>query len=412
MLKSRPPLPTRVRFLNAVGRFLQAVNPPLTRFDEETVCKAAMKQTGLADFGDPHYREGLLRVLESAEDDANLHFIGRLATRDVIISGLANRLLLTEARKRTPDVFQRPLVPPIIILGLPRSGTTLLHRLLAADPMHRAVPLWELLRPLPTGSSVNGSPDRRRQLVEQRLNSRLKLAPDLDRKHYVRADTPEECMWLLAATFVSVVFWVVAPVYGYLDWYSRQDSVKAYQEYYWLLQVLQAVDPTRRLTLKAPAHTGALAALLQTIPNALLIQTHRNPVTVCNSLNSLFYSLHGSVTERLDLPRMAEANIRLLENDIALNLATRDTYPNTVFDVYYEQLVADPVGTVKGVYDHFGLAWSDVYEQRLHAHVRENPREKYGRHRYASDNFGQTDAAIAKRFVIYSERFGFKNTGD
>ena len=157
MLKSRPPLPARFRFLNAVGRFLQAVNPPLTRFDEETVCKAAMKQTGLADFGDPHYREGLLRVLESAEDDANLHFIGRLATRDVIISSLASRLLLMEARKRTPDVFQRPLVPPIIILGLPRSGTTLLHRLLAADPMHRAVPLWELLRPLPTESSLTAA---------------------------------------------------------------------------------------------------------------------------------------------------------------------------------------------------------------------------------------------------------------
>jgi len=109
---------------------------------------------------------------------------------------------------------------------------------------------------------------------------------------------------------------------------------------------------------------------------------------------------------------MAEANTRFLENEIALNLATRDTHPNAVFDVYYDRLVANPVDTVKGIYDHFGLAWSDTYEERLHAYVRENPKEKYGRHRYASSNFGQTDATIAKRFVIYSERFGLTNTGD
>ncbi len=205
MLKRRSSLPLRFRFLNIVGKSLQAMSLPVARFDEETVRKAAMKETGLTNFGDPYYREGLLELLESAENDADLHFVGRLAYRETIVNSLGSRLLLTEARKRSPDVFERPLSPPIIVLGLPRSGTTFLHRMLAADPAHRAIPLWELVYPLPDDSSANGNPDRRRSLVEQRVESRRKLTPDIDRKHFTRADTPEECIWLLAATFVSPI---------------------------------------------------------------------------------------------------------------------------------------------------------------------------------------------------------------
>jgi hypothetical protein len=406
ILKSRSSLPFRFQLLNLAGQLLRATNVPIGRFDEETVHRAAMKEADSTDFGDPYYREGLARLLRSAEHDAELHFVGRLAYREFIVGILANRLLLTEARKRTPEVFQRPLVPPIIVLGLPRSGTTFLHRMLASDPAHRAIPLWELVRPLPGGGS-SGGPDRRREIVQQKLESRQTLAPDLDRKHYTRVDTPEECIWLLAATFVSPIFWVLAPVYGYLEWYKDQNRLQAYQEYRLLLQVLQAGDPTRRLALKAPAHTGALDALLKTIPDALLIQTHRNPVEASNSLNSLFYSLHSAVTERVDAPRMAQALLSLQQHEIERNLAARDGHPGAVFDVYYDQLVADPIGTVRGVYDHFGLAWSEAYEEQLVTYLRKNPKGKYGPHRYASVDFGQSDKAIAERFAAYSERFGF-----
>jgi hypothetical protein len=214
-------------------------------------------------------------------------------------------------------------------------------------------------------------------------------------------------MWLLAATFVSPVFWAVAPVYGYLDWYKSQDRLKAYKEYRWLLQILQAVDPTRRLALKAPAHTGALSVLLKTIPGALLVQAHRHPVEACNSLNSLFYSVHAMATKRVDARRMAEANVSLQEHEIALNLATRDAHPGRVFDVHYDRLVADPIGTVRGIYDHYGLAWSDTLEERLGSYVQKNPKGSHGPHQYTSVEFGQTDEAIAKRFATYCERFGF-----
>ncbi|HYQ83093.1 MAG TPA: sulfotransferase, partial [Rubrobacter sp.] len=310
--------------------------------------------------------------------------------------------LLTEACKRSPEIFRKPLKPPIIVLGLPRSGTTFLHRLLAMDPTHRAVPWWELARPLP---GLNGESDRRRQIFQKKLSRLQKLTPDLDSKHYTRVDTPEECIWLLASTFLSPLFWALAPVYGYLDWYMNQDRLQAYYEYRLLLQVLQEADPTRRLVLKSSTHTGAVETLLQTIPGSLLIQTHRNPVETSASLASYFYSLHSRTTEHLDVRRMTEAILSFHEHQIARNMRARDAHPGALFDVYYDRLVADPIGTVRDIYDHYGLAWSEEFEERLNHYLRQNPRGKHGAHLYAPENFGQTKDTISRRFAAYIERF-------
>jgi hypothetical protein len=404
LTEPRASLPLRFRLLNTLGKHLGAARLPIAGLDEEALVRAAVQKTGLSDFGSPYFREGLLRLLESLEDDAALHFAGRVANREVIVGGLINRLLLTEARKRTPAVFRRPLKPPIVVLGLPRSGTTYLHRLLAMDPAHRAVPWWELARPLPDANS-DGRPDRRRQIMQRKLRRRQKVVPGFDRKHYTRVDTPEECIWLLGNTFSSPLFWAVAPVYGYLEWYKNHERLQAYHEYRLLLQVLQAVDPTRRMALKSSTHTGAVETLLQTVPEALLIQTHRNPVEATASLLSLFYSVHSRVTERLDVRRMSEAVLGFHEHQMARNLVARDAHPGALFDVYYDRLVADPIGTVRDIYDHYGLAWSKEFAGRLHHYVKQNPRGKHGAHLYTPEDFGQTGEAISERFAAYIERF-------
>jgi Sulfotransferase family len=404
MVEPRPSLPLRLRILNTVGKHLGAARLPVAALDEEALVQAAVKATGLTEFGDDYHREGLLRLLESVENDAALHLSGQLTFRETIVGSLINRLLLTEACKRTPEIFQRPLKSPIIVLGLPRSGTTFLHRLLAMDPAHRAVPWWELARPLPSPGS-NGKSDRRRQIFQKKLRRLQKLTPDLDSKHYTRVDTPEECIWLLASTFLSPLFWALAPVYGYLDWYMSQDRLQAYYEYRLLLQVLQAADPTRRLVLKSSTHTGAVETLLQTIPGSLLIQTHRNPVETSASLASLFYSLHSRTTERLDVRRMTEAILSFHEHQIARNLEARDAHPGSLFDVYYDRLVVDPIGTVRDIYDHYGLAWSEEFAERLNCYLQQNPRGKHGAHLYAPETFGQTRDTISKRFAAYIERF-------
>jgi hypothetical protein len=404
VIEPGPTLPLRLRAINKVGKLLGAARLPVVALNEEALAQAAVKETGLTEFGDSYHREGLLRLLESVENDAALHLSGQVAIREAIVGSLINRLLLTEAYKQTPENFRKPLRPPIIVLGLPRSGTTFLHRLLAMDPAHRAVPWWELARPLPDHDSDEQS-DRRRQVFQKKLHRRQKIVPDFDRKHYTRVDTPEECIWLLANTFLSPLFWAFAPVYGYLEWYKNQDRLQAYYEYRLLLQVLQAADPTRRLVLKSSTHTGAVDALLQTVPGSLLIQTHRNPVETSASLISLFYSLHSMMTERLDVRRMTEAILSFHEHQIARNLAARDAHPGAVFDVYYDRLVADPIGTVRDIYDHYDLAWSEEFAERLNCYLQQNGRDKHGAHRYAPEDFGQTREAISERFAAYIERF-------
>ena len=278
MREARTSLPLRYRSINVVGAALRRIHP-VASLDEQALCEAAMRATGLSDFGEPHFREGLRALLSSAEHDARLHFIGRVVLRQMIVNNLANRLLLVEARRSAPEVFQRPLLPPIIVLGLPRSGTTLLHRLLAADPAHRALEFWELLSPLPLRGGIGGACELRRREIEKQFRRRLGMVPDLDRKHFIRPDSPEECMWLQNSSFVSMSFWAVAPVYSYLDWYIPPGSQPGLRRIPALAAAAAAGDPRRRLTLKAPAHTGSLAALHRTLPDALLIQTHRDPVT-------------------------------------------------------------------------------------------------------------------------------------
>ena len=401
----RHPHPNALRTVNTIGAALRALRLPIAELKVEPLCRIASKQTGLSDFGDPYYREGLQQVLLSAERDANLHFWGRFRFHYWLVLQLTNRLLLVETLKRQPETFQRPLLPPLIIIGLPRTGTTLLHRMLALDPAHRGVASWEMTRPIPP---QDGSLDRRRQTAQRGANLQAKLNVNIDHKHYTSPDEPEECMFMLGLTFVTVIFWLIAPVFGYMEWFMGQNLFeKKYQDYRRLLQVLQSVHPARRLIMKAPEHTPAIDVLLEAIPQALVLQTHRNPLAVVPSTNSLVYSNQISGTNHIDVKRMAEANLQLLKWDLACNLAARGKCAGRIYDLQYEQIVNDPVGTMREIYRHFNLEWPDGFERCLQAYIEQNPKDKHGSHRYQPEDFGQTAQEIAQAFRDYNVEFGY-----
>ena len=401
MTASSKTFPPPFRLLNAFGKMTQAKRLRRFQFEECSVLGEAMRRTGLTDFGDPQFEDGLQALLTSAERDASLHFLGRISLRRSVVESLVNRLLLVETQKRKPEVFDAPLIPPLIVLGLPRSGTTYLHRLLAEDPAHHAPPFWELVRPL----QQPGERDNRREIISQELVWRKRVAPELDRKHFITADTPEECLFMLGATFEALLFWVLAPVQSYIEWYMTQDHTRKYQEYRAWLQVLQAATPGKRLVLKAPEHTGALAALLHAVPEAQIVQTHRDPVSAYASFNSLIATTHATSSTRANVERMAATNLRLLETEIMRNLAAREAIPEVVYDVRYDALVADPIKAVQDVYDRFGLNPSDIYRARLAAYVEEHPRTKHGSHRYALEDCGMGEAHVRTRLAAYYEQF-------
>jgi hypothetical protein len=404
--RSHPPMSYRI--INALCKPLVAAGLPGFRLDESSVCVAASKQTGLTDFGDPYYRQGLLRLLESAEQDANLHPLGRFMVRNIVVNYLVQRLRLIETRKTEPQVFEGSLRPPLLVTGLGRSGTTFLHNMLAVDPAHRALPQWLLYRPFPDERRSDDGPDSRIAKMEQDLRLRQPLFADLDAKHYVRADTYEECILALGLTFNSLIFSTLLPVWGYIEWYlKRESSVKKYREYRWLLQYFQSQEDDRRLAVKAPAHSGNLEALLQAVPEALVIQTHRDPVACVASACSLISTFNLAVTDEIDLRRMTSLMLDWYELWSEHNLAFRAEHPGVIYDVYYDALVSDPIGTVQGIYSHFGLPWTDVYASELASYIDKNPKDKHGKHRYAASDYGLTEAEIARRLERYIEHFGF-----
>lgn len=393
------PLPARV--LNSIGAGIRSLGlHPLT-YTPERFKKRAMRLAKLRDFGEPDFEEGLSVLCESVERDAKLLLTGRLAYQQQITNALVTRLLRIEARKRRPEAFRIPLTPPLIVLGLPRSGTTLLHRLLSLAADARSPALWEMQQPLP-----GPGPDERRNQSLREIKRFKKFAPEIDAKHHVDVDEPEEDFFLLDSSFWSFSFWVMAPVYGYLDWFLKQDPRPGYRVYREHLQLLQAGSPEKLLTLKAPVHTGYVETLLETVPNAMIVQTHRDPVSVTCSINSLMYTLQSYLTESLDVRRAATANTEIFAHLVERNIeARRRIAPNRILDVRYPDLTADPVATVKRIYIHFGLPFDDAFEARMRAWMAERPRHRFGKHEYAAEDFGMTDAWIAGRFKAYIERF-------
>lgn len=393
--------PLSVRLLNAMGAGLRSLGLPLLPIRPKALKSRAVKLAGLDDFGEDDFEEGLRVLCRSAEEDARLSLVGRLGMREQITRNLVTRLRRIDARKHRREVFDRPLTPPLIVLGTWRSGTTLLHRLLCLGPAARGLAVWEVRSPIP-----GPGPDRRREEAASVVAQIRRSNPGIEAKHHVDAAQPEECMFLLDDSFRSFSFWVFFPVYGYLEWYLRQDLRSAYRAYREHLQLFQAEDPQRRLTLKAPAHTGCLEPLLEAVPEALIVQTHRNPVTAMNSANSLFSSFHEMVVSSLDIRRMGAANADAVSVLLERNLAARERLPEgRVYDVHYEELVAHPVETVQAIYRHFDLPFDMEFKERLEKWIKENPQHKYGRHVYSAEDFGTTDEELSAKFVGYRRRF-------
>ena len=369
---------------------------------KNSVCTYARKKSGLSDFGDPYFREGLRELLRSCQQDADLHPIGRLVARDMITTFLIQRLKLAEARKQEPGIFSQPLIPPLIVTGMARSGTTFLHNLLATNPAHRAMPQWQLMRPFPERNTEPNQPDPRIAKMEAGLKFRQPMLPGLDSKHPLRADAPEECIIPLGLTFNSLLFPTAFPVIGYMEWYlDNADSSSKYQEYRLVLQVFQAEEPAQRLTMKAPAHMGSLLSLMKHIPDALIVQLHRDPVTCVSSVCSLVYTYHQAVSNTIDIARMANLVMRLYETWLKRNLAFRELYPNVIFDVDYDAFVFDPIGTIQKIYSHFDLPWTDSVAASLRAYIDKNPKNKHGKHHYSAADFGLAEAAIADRLKFF-----------
>lgn len=385
-----PPPP--IRAINTLGRLLSGLGVRLPSLAPDRLERAAAQRTGLDDFGSPDYREGLERLCESLENEAGLTTLGRLIFAETIGRALCNRLLHVRHMASGPLAELRP---PLVILGLPRSGTTFLHRAMSEVQEARALEAWELNHPYPP---MKGTDDRFSQ-VEASLAKMHALAPMLDAKHYIRAGLPEECRMLLDPSFRSLSFALMAPTTSYLQWFLKQDMQGPYKLWAEQLASFQAQTPNKRLTLKAPTHAGNLVALRAAAPGAMLVQTHREPKSVTGSTCSLLHTFYGMTTTRVDSVSLGKTWLETLGCYTDNNLLQRQQVE--VYDVYFDELMADPLGTIRAIHAHYDLEFGAQDEARITQWIARRPRNKHGVHHYQLDDFGLTPDEVDARFSDY-----------
>lgn len=385
--------------LNRVGRLRRP-----TPFSVEALLEAARRRTGLSDFGDSLFLEPLQVLLGSIHAEADLHALGRLIERRRLLDTLTNRLRAEALFSRHPEIAEIDVGEVLVIAGLQRTGTTYLHRLLAADPATRALRSWEALHPAPLGGG-------RRLRIAQRAERGLRyLAPEFFAVHPVEAEAPEEDVLLLDLAFMSQTPEAMMHVPEYAAWLEEQDQRPAYRYLRRMLQLLQWQRPGPgrpcRWVLKTPHHLEHLDALFDVFPEARIVQTHRDPASSLPSFCSMVAHARAILSDRVEPREVARHWSRKTRRMLERSLTVRAATPDRFLDVAYRDLLADAGGEVRRIYRFARLAWDAEVEEAVTASRRHNVKDRFGRHRYALADFGLSPALIDRDFGAYRQRFG------
>ena len=390
------------------GRMLGSTGARLVQLDEQRLLDEAQRRVRLEDFGDSSFREPFRLLLRSLETEAGLSFLGRVAARQDILRLLSHRLRMVADRQRHPEIGAQEIRTPLFVTGLPRTGTTLLHGLLAQDPANRAPLNWEMMFPSPPPARARAQRDRRIELAQRQIRWFRRLAPDFQRIHPVGARLPEECLIIHSHSFVSFQFQTSHDVPSYQAWLEAQDLTGSYETHRRFLQHLQWHGPHGTWILKAPAHLFGLRALFATYPDAGVILTHRNPLEVVASVASLHTTLRGTFSDTVDPAAVGAEVSQRWADGITRALRDRDAGcgpADRFIDVMYGDLVRDPLGTVRRIYQHFGRRLTPVAEERMRTFLAANPKDKHGQHRYALAQFGLDHDRVRELYRSYCERF-------
>ena len=398
----RPQLP--VRLFNGFGALLQKSRIPSTRMFAPDLIETAKRRSGLDDFGEGEFLDALSRLLGSCQDEGRLNLIGKIALKTDVLEILCARLQMERDRQLYPDIARQEIREPLFIMGLPRSGTSVLHRLLGADPEHRSPLMWEVRSPSPP----NGDDEKRRiQRATQSCNFFNWLVPTFRYAHTVGAEVPQECVSLMTPTFLSDQFDAMYYVPSYRAWFFRQDLRPAYDYHHRFLQHLQYRQAARRWILKAPTHMFAMPALLSVYPDASFVQTHRTPVDAMASVSSLVTILRSAFSDAVDPLVVGREAIDYWSETMDKFLVERDRLPdNRICDLEYDQIRRDPIGAVHRIYEFFGWILSREAEKRMRALVVSQAKRQSANHRYDLSQFGSSAEQVLSKFGTYCRRFG------
>lgn len=404
--------PAVFRAVNSAGRLLRRAGVPLVSLDEADLLEEAQRRTGLRQFGDDAFREPFRLLLRALEGEARLNLIGRAAARSHLLQLLENRLRLEEDRRKDADISRQQIKRPVFITGLPRTGTTILHGLLSQDAANRVPMTWEIMFVSPPPKRATRQTDPRIEKTDRLLQWVNRLAPRFKAIHPVGAGLPQECIAMTAHAFASLEFHTTHDVPSYQKWLDEQGAPSAYAYHHRLLQQLQRHCPADRWVLKAPAHLHDLDALFAQYPDARIVHTHRDPLKVIGSIASHGVVLRAAFSDHIDASAIAAWWSRWWSKALTRAMVFRETAPSDRFiDVFYEDIVSDPIRVVREVYDQLGFPLTRSAEQAMRTFLRRHPKDKHGKHRYTLSQFGLDTRREDQRYGAYRARFGVRREG-
>ena len=379
--------------------------------DRDELVAGACDATGLDDLGDPSWRDGLDRLLDSLTTEARLSAVGVAMVQTEVDAYLRNRLEILAHRRAHPAVAAGPITRPLVIVGQPRTGTTILHDLLAQDPAHRAPLTWEVDRPCPPPTTATYETDLRIAEADATAEMADALIPGFRDFHPMGGRLAQECVRITGSEFRSMIFPTQYEIPTYNRWLLHEaDVAPAYRWHRTFLQHLQSEHMAERWLLKSPAHLWHMGELLAEYPDVVVIQTHRDPLKVIASMTALATHLRHMAS---DSPSAASAAAQyrddILEGlDRSLDVRQRGLLPaEQVVDVHFAAFVADPMATISSLYERLGLELTSTTEARMRRFLTEHPGDGGGggsRYRWADTGLDADE--LRERARRYQDHFG------
>jgi hypothetical protein len=378
------------------------------RFDLDSLTGQATAETGLDDFGQDQFREPLDVLGHALETEAGLTPFGRLTTHNQLVQALKNRLLIQDLLARHPEIHDLEVRAPIIIAGLPRTGTTHLHNLLAADPNLRSLPYWESLEPVadPREPPSPGERDPRRVRTDAAVGFMSLMLPHFARMHEMTTDHVHEEIQLLAVSGSTMLFDTIAPMPSWRAWYREADQTPHYEYLKTILKVLQFTRGGDRWVLKSPQHLEQFDTIRRVFPDSTVVVTHRDPVAVTLSMATMIDYTSRLTHDPVPVEAIGRYWTDLLAEMLTTCAETRPLLGENAIDVHFDRFMADDLGVVAEIYELAGRPFDTATERSMRNYVDTHPRGRHGQVVYDFDDVMLDPVELRERFAPYVARFG------